>query len=755
MNTPARKLPVREKKSKSARQKASRAKQCYAGGKALQRIKYFETQRALPCTTLVRGFVTSEASVAPRISKKPPARSSSKPTPEYAQAERAKSRLISTKFAANVELPVWRALGPKVIPKGQTYGKGGNNKPPVSGRCSGIFISPSNPNHLVLCSGGGGLWETLDLGKTWRPLTDQQPTLSMGAICGAPSSPNIVYAGTGEGDNASQLGVGLLRSADGGQTWEHVPAKELSGTGIYDIAVDPTNPLSIWVGTSEKLLQSTDGGVSWRTVQPANTWDISINPNDPQEIFAATVAGLVRSSNGGATWTRVALPGSTQGSRFTRMEVCHAPSNPAVVYVGAVLDKKVMLWRRASNGGAFSTERTPTMDADSDIDQSWYDWCMAVSPVNPGILYWGAVTLYKGIRGAGGWTWRNISSRTTGDSIHPDQHNLAFDPSDPNVLYACNDGGLFRSPDGGTSWTSLNRGLSITEFEFLIHLESDDNWLIGGTQDNGTVGNPVNGTWDQIAPGDGGDCGADDTNKLCYHSYFGIWIERAPVTSTGKFKWVEVSPPAPDDYEALFYPPMDVSERIVAKAGVSLFVSDDSGATWAEIDFGSTDDEKASALSIVNSKTIFLGTENGRLIRISRASSGWAKATVTQLTSPRGDFISDIVVLGASQQVIWASCSAFGGGHVFRSNNGGKAWSNRTGNLPDIPVNAIVIDPKNTDHIFAATDHGVYQSQNAGTKWSDFSNGLPNAVVGDMILHERRRVIRAGTRNRGAWEVDI
>lgn len=87
--------------------------------------------------------------------------------------------------------------------------------------------------------------------------------------------------------------------------------------------------------------------------------------------------------------------------------------------------------------------------------------------------------------------------------------------------------------------------------------------------------------------------------------------------------------------------------------------------------------------------------------------------------------------------------------------NGGKTWSNRTGNMPDIPVNAIVIDPKNTQRIFAATDHGVYQSLNAGTKWTDFSNGLPNAVIGDMILHQRRRVLRAGTRNRGAWEVAL
>ena len=92
---------------------------------------------------------------------------------------------------------------------------------------------------------------------------------------------------------------------------------------------------------------------------------------------------------------------------------------------------------------------------------------------------------------------------------------------------------------------------------------------------------------------------------------------------------------------------------------------------------------------------------------------------------------------------------------MFRSTNSGKSWSDRTGNLPDIPVNAIVIDPKNHRRIFAATDHGVYQSKNSGVKWSDFSNGLPNAVVGDMILHERRRMLCIGTHNRGAWEVDI
>jgi hypothetical protein len=103
---------------------------------------------------------------------------------------------LTPEFADTVNLPVWRPLGPSFIPNGQMYGKGGNNKPPVSGRCSGIYISPANSRHLVLCSGGGGLWGTFDQGATWQPLTDHQPTLSMGAITGAPNSPNILCAST-------------------------------------------------------------------------------------------------------------------------------------------------------------------------------------------------------------------------------------------------------------------------------------------------------------------------------------------------------------------------------------------------------------------------------------------------------------------------------------------------------------------------------------------------------------------------------
>ena len=586
-------------------------------------------------------------------------------------------------------------------------------------------------------------------------LTDQQPTLAMGAIARAASSPNIMYAATGEGDGQVALGVGRLRSSDGGQSWSHLPAASLAGEAIYDIAVHPSDPLHLWIGGTRGLYESTDGGATVKQVRTDQTWDISINPADPKEIFAGSASGLLLSANSGASWSRVTLSGVAAGATFDRIEVCHAPSNPAVVFVAASVDGKARLWRRATVAGNFSAEAVP---AKMDTSQAWYDWCFAVAPNDVNVLIWGAIELCRGKRSAGTLTWANISSRTSGDSIHPDQHHLAFDPSDAATLYACNDGGLFRSVDAGTHWESLNPGLAITEFEFLAQLESDSAWLIGGTQDNGTLGDAGAGRWDQIALGDGGDCGAaDGASPLCFHSYYGMWIERAPAKGPNAFQWEDASPPASENYPALFYPPMDVRGKIISKAGSTVFVSADSGKTWSEIMLptsGAARPDLASALSFVADDTILVGTVRGKVYRLKAGAGGWAGAQVVALGSPRAAYISDIVAVG-NGVTLWASCSTIHAGHVFRSTDAGQTWSDCSGNLPDIPVNALVVDPANVNVVYAASDNGVYKTIDAGMHWSDFSNGLPNVMVGDLILHETRRLLRAGTRNRGAWEVSI
>jgi len=732
-----------DRSGESLRSRASRAaKNRYPDGKASGRMAYFELQRGLAKTKPK----ASGGAMLPVAHFRSPYK-----------AALARKRELTPAFSTSVQLPVWQPLGPSSIPHGQTYGKGRGSKPAVSGRCASVIVDPANPNRIIVASAGGGLWGSIDQGATWRPLTDDQPTLSMGALAAAPSSPNILYAGTGEGNNWSPQGMGLLRSSDGGLTWKYVPSAALMGRAIFALAIDPHEPLHLLIATTAGLFESKDGGGTCTMRLSATCWDVSIHPRKPNQVFAATEHGLRQSNDGGASWKAVALPGLGAKTKYTRMAVRHAPSQPDVAYVTACDTNSIAhLWRKGSARSHFASEAIPRALRDAaNLSQAWYDWCLGVSPDNPDLLFWGVVDLYRGMRAkSGAWKWHVISSRSHGTSIHPDQHHVAFDPGDPKVVYACCDGGLFRSPDRGTSWTSLNRGLAITEFEFLTQLNAEPAWIMGGTQDNGTLGHAGNMVWNQIALGDGGACGTDEGNRLCYHSYNGIGIERAAVDGP-PYHWHDVSPPAPDNYDALFYPPLAVDGARVARAGVTVFVSSNSGASWAQISLppranGTAD--QCSALVFATPKRLFAGTVSGRLFRIDGRRGAWSKAAVVELTSPHASFISDIVPSGKS---LWVSQSSFGAAHVFRSDDGGVRWMNRSGNLPDIPVNALVVDPANAARVFAATDHGVYQTLDAGASWSAFSNGLPNVIVGDLVMHVPARLLRAGTRSRGAWEVAL
>lgn len=644
--------------------------------------------------------------------------------------------------------PQWRSLGPWTIPNGQTYGSSRVN---VSGRVSALAIDPRDPAHVLAGAANGGVWESRDRGASWAPRTDYAPTLAVGAIAFDPSNPATVYCGTGEGNWWWFLGAGILRSTNGGTTWATLCTAPFVGQGFYDLIVNPADSRHLLAATTGGLYVSTDGGVTWTQRRAVRTWSLAIAPSGgaAAEILAACSDGIFRSTNGGTAWTAVALP--TSPGSFDRLAVAIAPSNPAVAYAWGARGTTAYLWRRAA--GTWTAIGTPP---GVSTGQAWYDWFLGVSPDRDTQIYCGAIEVHRGTLSGTTWAWVNITNKgATGSSIHPDQHVIAFEPGRPDTIYVGNDGGLYRSPDRGINWQHCNNGLVISEFEYLAQDYGSSRWLIGGTQDNGTERWTGSAIWDHVADGDGGDCGVNRGNpRTVFHTYYNMSPERS--TTGGNFgSWTYIPPPIPSGEGSLFYPPFECSATggdTIAMGGDALYVSRNNGTAWLRLGFPSA--SRSSALYIPNANTVYVGATNGRVYRTNWNGAAWS--ALTALTTPRANaVVSDLYVDPSNTNRIWATYSTINGGRVFRSNDGGTAWTDCSAGLPPLPINAVEVDPANANRVWVAADLGVYQSLNGGTGWADFSNALPNAYVGDLVFHPHARVLRAGTRNRGVWEIPV
>jgi hypothetical protein len=662
--------------------------------------------------------------------------------------------------------PQWRSLGPTTIPNGQTYGSSRVN---VSGRIAAVAVDPHNPAHVLCGAAAGGVWESFDRGGSWAPRTDFAPTLAVGAIAFDPKTAGVVYCGTGEGNFYWNLGAGLLKSSDGGTTWTTLCTTPFVGQGFYDLKIDSANTQHLLSANTYGVYESINGGVNWtqrRSVVSA--WSISIAPGGGSnaEILAACKDGVWRSTDGGTTWAVVTPPGAP--AVFDRLAVAHAPSNAAIVYVygaglpqiqipGTTLPTDKMatpyLWRRTTATGAYSAFAPP---ASLTTTQDWYDWFLAVAPDNAGQIYVGAIDSWRGDFSGTTWTWSALSNKgSTGDSIHPDQHAITFEPGTPATIYIGCDGGLFRSPDRGITWASCNNGMVITEFEYIAQNMGSSRWIIGGTQDNGTERYTGDSAWTHVMDGDGGDCAVlRDSPNIVFAEYYGI----SPQVSKSNGDWTTfggLSPPVPAKEGSLFYCPLTCSSSggtTIALGTAALYISRDSGSTWTRLTFPTT--ATASALYIPGINDVYVGTTDGRLFHTKWNGSSWP--ALTALTTPRaGAFVSGLNVDPNNLNQILVTYSTVGGGMFYVSTNGGTSWTDRTAGLPSLSVNTVEVDSRNANRVWAGTDLGVYQSLNLGATWTNFSNGLPNVIVGDLLFHPNAWVLRAGTRSRGVWEIPV
>lgn len=643
--------------------------------------------------------------------------------------------------------PQWRSLGPWTVPNGQTYGSSRVN---VSGRVSTIAIHPTNPARVLCGAANGGVWESFDRGASWAPRTDYASTLTVGAIAYNRSNPNLVYCGLGEGNWWSWLGNGILRSTDGGTSWAPLCTAPFVGQGFYDLEVSPSDGQRLVAATTGGLYVSTDGGVTWVQRRNRMTWSIAIAPGPADaEMLAACSDGVYRSVDGGTTWAAVAIAGGPAG--YNRLAVAIAPSNPSVAYAWGANGAAAYLFRRAA--GAWTALSLPP---GVSTTQAWYDWFLAAAPDRDNQVFVGAIDSYRGDLSGAAMSWTALSNKgANGDSIHPDQHAIAFEPGNPNTIYIGCDGGLYRSPNRGINWSHCNNGLVISEIEYLAQDYGSARRLLVGTQDNGTeqwAGSP---TWAHVADGDGGDCGINRSSPLtAFHTYYGMSLERS-TTGGGFGSWSNISPPVPAGEGSAFYPPFECSASdgdTVAMGGDAAYLSRNNGASWMRLAFPSA--ARSSAMFIPNANTVYVGTSDGRIFRTQWTGSAWG--ALSALATPRASAnMSDIKVDPNNAQRLWVTYSTIGGARVFRSDDGGAHWTDRSAGLPALPMTTVEVDNANSNRIWVAADLGVYQSLDGGATWANFSASLPNSFIGDLMFHPHARVLRAGLRNRGVWEIPV
>jgi photosystem II stability/assembly factor-like uncharacterized protein len=652
----------------------------------------------------------------------------------------------------------------------------------TSGRINSIAISPADPKIVLVGAATGGIWRSTDGGETFAPVSDNQVDLAVGYISFAPSNPNVVYAGMGDVDN-SYLGTGVLKSTDAGKTWQRVSNDTLPPLGfIMRLEVDPKDANRVYVAQFARLFSgglfssgfyySADGGVNWKRTLIGLPRDLVLSPADSKTLYVGIVrvdqpgnppAGLYRSTDGGETWSLLYASPYASTSDL-RVAVTPADPNRIYVYVGGfptgVNTRELRLATSTDNGSTWESRR---LNGLIDTGQFGYNTYLFADPSQANTLYIGTRDVFKSTDGGASWDNLNNSFTLTGgytprrSNAHPDQHIMAFLPGNSSAFFIGNDGGLYKTEDGGKTFKSKNQTLSLSQFVGLAISPFDPRLTVGGTQDNGSQLRDLDGQWYEIVGGDGGNVVFSPQNP---NLFFTTYVFGAIFRLSGNvFRQVgteaifgEFGSP-----RIRFYAPFTGTNDGRLYFGTwRLFLSRNQGDTWYTPGWGfdltknPSDTINAIGVSNLNSDVIYTGSAQGRVMVTQDGGDFWTEIT-------RGlpnRTIKSIVTDPRNPAVAYLTVSGYASGHVFKTTNYGANWRDISGNLPDIPTNALAFDPLTPGVIYVGTDIGVFRSTNDGLSWEILNQGMPPVVVMALAAHPSG-IIQAATYGRGIYELNL
>jgi photosystem II stability/assembly factor-like uncharacterized protein len=683
--------------------------------------------------------------------------------------------------------------------------------PAWGGRVSRVSGVPGDPRVYWAATASGGVWKSEDGGSSWKPVFDEQAISSTGSIAVSPSSPNVVYVGSGEANIRGNVaaGNGIYKSTDGGKSWTHVFKQEGQ---IGTMAVHPANPdiafaavLGHAFGPNPErgVYRTTDGGKSWKQVlkKDADTGasDVALDPGNPAIVFAGLWqarrrpwemtsggpgSGLWVSHDGGDSWKQLTGSGLPEGT-WGKVGVAVAPSDGRRVYA-LIEAEKGGLYRSDDGGGSW----TLASGSRELRQRAWYYSTLTVNPANPDEVWCPQVPLLKSIDG--GKTFQHVQGYH-----HGDLHDAWIDPKDPKRVIVANDGGVDISLNGGESWTFP--ALPIGQF---YHVSVDTRvpfHVAGALQDIGTAQGPSNSLgsgirntdWHRVGGGEAGWVVSDpsDPNIVYAGEYLGYisrydhrtgqsrnvspWPDNpsgwAAAKMAYRFQWTAPIAASPHDPKTLYY------------GGNVVFRTRDGGQSWTALGGDLTRDDESKqqwsggpitgdntgvetygtvfviAESPLRKGLLWAGSDDG-LVHVSEDDgASWQNVTKNVPGLPDWGTVSMIEPSRFDAGTAWLVVDAHRlddmRPYLWKTADAGRTWKRLDGGLPrDVYLHSVREDPTAEGTLYLGTERGVVFSTDDGATWRTLKLNLPTVAVHDLQVKDDSLVL--ATHGRSMWIFD-
>ncbi|HFB99209.1 MAG TPA: hypothetical protein ENJ53_00250, partial [Phaeodactylibacter sp.] len=705
---------------------------------------------------------------------------------KFSEGHEIKKRLVADEASSRSD---WEPLGPQNF----------------AGRILTIAIDPNFPTTLYAGAASGGLWKSINDGATWDYVSTGMPVLGVSSIVVNPNNSNEIFIGTGEvyGDfdvsdvlpnqNTGQgytiryrrgtYGIGILKTTDGGLTWNYSLdwSQETELKGVNCMKISPFDSDVLYAGTTDGLFRSTDGGSSWTNILALpNVMNIAMHPTQNGVMlvgvgtFESAGRGVYRSEDG-VNFSAVALPDFSGKAMLD-----FSKSNPNIAFASiGNYDETVGLFRSEDAGATW----TLANDYDYAKYQGWYSHDVAINPTNDSRLLVGGINVYRSIDNGqtliaeSDWLLWNLSAfpiagpeQPAGDFIHADIHDIVYHPTIPNKVYVASDGGVFKSTNDGLDFVSANTGLQTVQFyqNFSSSLQ-DENFAMGGLQDNATAVYRGDLAWERKIGGDGfGTIIDPNDDRYAWGSLYYMRLfyseDKAQnfIGNTGVLPGCSGTDPACYcNFSApICFAPSSLNRRVYGASNIVYRI--ENGTTRTETNGGipldGNNPVNCLAASPTDENLVFAGvapiyTSPAKIFKSENGGDSW-----TNITNGLPDrFPMEITVDPCDDNSIYI---VFGGydlaNHVYKSVDGGGSWNPLGDGLPDVPTNAIFIDPENTEHIYIGNDVGVFVSTDGGATWTTYSTGLPDAcIVMSLSYTAATRKLRVATHGNGVYETDF